>query len=462
MQDRKSRCFVEGKYFIIDCGCDDERKKLLIYKERKNGSGIKLLPPFDQLWFLPWDLQSYAYIPEQSRIDDCTSFPYPLPQMATSFLVGFAQEAYQIISWSLTNGSNGPIISSGTKLETIFSGIDYLVRWNSTSPVKIGFYTDMPFIGDDVYPLVDNCNIMQLQEGSQGSFTMGNYQDVYITAKSLCDSSTQINLSFQVSIPSSPDLPEPGETRYLAIECRAQCCEYPVFKSKIINYVLVDPKLNPALAELYRKIVATYEALSLPAPPSVPIMSTDALPLAAPIVPTYYVYVIVEQGATTGQRATIRFTAFTLTTNRPERRGYIFGFGGTPYLGFDIQPIITRTRVEYTITINSTSSISRDYVAPQTICVTPYTFANPAASFGYAGEIKDDDGTPIGNVHDWPPSQTFSLSGFFNLPARESNFAIRVRSGTLTNVQPFVKLGTESEGFGNFVVFDRIVISPAP
>ena len=434
------KCYFKGRYFYLECEGGPE--KLLVYKQI-NCDSIVLLPPFNTLWFLPWDLLSYVYI--QQDVPEGSLVPYKLPEVSLTALRGKASQKYQIISWGKVSIGNGPIITTGTRLETIFSGIDYLVKWSCKKKLEVGFYCEMQFIGEEVYPLVDNSYKMQInQQGTSGCFIIGSYQEFYVAAATLDGSIADITLEVQVSMPEGIDLPNSGEAEYLEVE---PCCRYLVKKNPIINLVTVVPRLNPNLQALYDKIVSTYLSFSLPLP-TFPVLNLEANPpvIDDTPIPSYYSYL------TQGFNSEVGFVVFTLTNDSPGGVGRIFKLlDGLPYVGISLPNLGRDIEITYRITVNAAEIPALKIL--DLLCVAAYTFNNTNIA-GFPALIRKN-GVPIGVDHPWRRVTSFEITGKIIIPKTVNNVVLAVLGGTITKPIRFTVAG-QVPNFGKFITYNNV------
>lgn len=479
------KCHVDGKYFIVTC-CEGGDKRLLMYKPGKQWSGIKLLPPFNQLWFLPWDLQSYSYMPPQAM--SMGEAPILLPSISRSTLFGRASQEYSLISWSLIGAQGGPITSTtpGAELNTFFTGMDYRIRWQSDKRVKIGFYTQMAFIGNDIYPLVDNDYTLQISEGTEGSFVMGNYERFYVAASSCGEA--DILLSVDVSIPIfEPREPQKKKTVYRLC---VKCCSYPVYVSKVKNFVVVNSALNPQLRCLYDLIVDTFLSNSM-TPPQLQLMPTPSSSESLPIL-TYYSYEFRGRGPgvtpVSGAITSLQFVAFTKTNNFtgppnafPERSGYVYVpiLNNYEYLGVRISNIAFSIDVYYDITLDNRVLPGLQLLG--SVCIVAY-FWEEVSSLAFAARSLPVEvivgGKIVGNDHEWianpqnPPPVTRITNRAqgdqparpLTIPASFTNVILCARAGVIDQFQQFklAALSVTSDVFTGFVTYNSVLAEPTP
>lgn len=462
------KCYVDGKWFIVQCKTKDER--LLIYKSRKDGKGIRLSCPFVKLWFLPWELQTSAYIP---GIPDRRAFTLP----SSSLTVLSAQTSpgdYLPLFWS-ADSLVGPITSQGVELNTMFTGIDYKVTWQSSKWVKIGFYTQMAFLGTDIYPLVDNDYVLQICEGKEGSFVMGNYERFYVAASS--SKEAIITLSVEVSIPDAC----PASAEKLRIEC----CNYRVYKQKVDNFVVVNSFLNPQLNEIYSLILDTFISNSLSAPIS-SVSLTHASKLASPPILSFYTMVLPDLRIggifpDTNNESRTRAVAYTNTSNfvPPEYPTNIFPaasgsidkvtYLGVTLGGIPLPPGVTSIDIYYDITINNllVPRLKRTEI----ICVVAQYFDgvnNEPVNVIVNQQIIGNDELWMTNIQNPPAISRITNSNPLNrrpltVPVSFGNVVLSVRPGVTSAPQPFeVAYGIVSNNmFDGFINFTSVIAVPS-
>jgi len=429
--------YFKGDYFYTRDG-----SKIRVWK------GGVLLPPFNQLWFLPWDLQPFRNIFGSSSNGSPVSFT--LPSQSLTSLSGQVPPEYGLVSWTMSaDTQDGPITSvvGGSRLMTIFTGIDYLVRWKSNVPIEIGFYSEMSFLSNRLYPLVSNDYAVQLGKGKEGSFLAGNYQVMYVAARMLhnndCNKAgviPSVDMLVSVSVPCVSSAPVPGATELLEIEGR----EYPVYKNTIDGNEVVTPKLNPKFQSFYERVVADYESHSIPLPIAVPTSVTPSRSLSNPR--TYY------NGKYDRQGAQYFFVPYSNTTDLIDlRRGQILDpNNGNPYVGVNVEGVDAEVAVDYDITLNDVPGLRRNGILGGIkVQVVVQTFDNPSTA-GWPRGVAGSDFTL------WDQgNKSVSLKGTLIAPQALSNVVVSVN-----NQGGVFSLSSSSPSYGNMCVFNSLVVRP--
>ena len=436
------------------------KDNVLVYRGEKieiySSSGcalLKLLPPFNQLWQLPWQLQSYIYIPD--LLPNCTPYPFQLPSVSLSTLSTMVGKDYVILDWS-SSQDNGPVrITTGKELELFSSLLNYTIEWQATSPVKIGFYSVETSLGDELYPLLDNDYTLQITKGSHGRFSITEYQQFYVAAKSLNGKDALLSLNVFVNAPEViTTTPELGIT-YLDIpgEDCDNSISLPLYKSKLDPLgVLVNVKLNPKFKDLYARIRSVYRSLGIPVPPLPPV--TGRVLQEDPPILTYCPYQRINF------ETRIQFTALPNFVNYPSlRRGELLTsiFGGI-YVGIDSRVAEQGVTVTYDVTIvPPPPSEAVIFVQGGSVCVVACTVRGVDV---VPLTLTNQGGPQIGiqhNINITNPA-TLNLKGTLTVPYPTDNISMQLRAGRLDQNVPFYKLSNDERGLNNFVVFNRIDI----
>jgi len=358
----------------------------------------------------------------------------------------------------------------------------------STKPVRIGFYSQIPAIGEEIYPIVSEEGSLQLHEGIGGTFVMGSYQRFYVAAVGICDGEiAQVGMNVDVVIPNVPTQDErPRKITFLQVGGCDCHCRYPLYKSRVVNMTIVNSFLNPNLEPLYAKIVETYVANSLPAPPPAsPITASSLSLLQDSGFLTFYTF-IRGRISTIGDVSFIlpeptRFIAYTNTNNLflqtnafPDRAGYVRYANSIEYLGINISNLTTDIGIFYDITINNTAV--RGVQPFPSVCVVAYSFlpVKDLGGFtnGYPVEITVN-GSPVGNDHTWippeiaqgplpPTTRITNIGGTpLRIPVSFTNFVLVVRAGVTTSFRQFEQIGPIVDltyPFTGFINFNRIFV----